>query len=378
VSELKLSQAHILGIDALRGIAALGVLLSHSVVVVLRTQFGLDTASYPEPWRSLHPTLGLAFGVYWVWLFFIISGFCIHLSISRSLQRGGLDLWQYAKARFTRIYPLFLLGLALTLIGWQLTDGWHTGEPLPLAKAAGSLCMTQLITGTLLGFEASWSLTSEAAYYAAWPLQLACFRWQSKRAYLPAVVISLLWSAVFYFLWHELTERTPRHWLIPFWTAPLLFLLWLGGAVLWDHWERFGNSRPWQAMAGALWSACGLGMLAYLYAHDGKLYLQLATALGTLPGIMKLIAGLHHLRLDTKPLAKSAAQYLGHLSYPCYILHHPILWMLQYLLLAPMKLPIWLNIAAAAGVSWVVVGTAGVWMERRLQAWRGGVLRIKP
>lgn len=363
-----------LGIDALRGIAALAVLFSHAVVVVLRTQLGTEPASYPVEWKFIHHAWGLGFGVFWVWVFFVISGFCIHQSIQRSLRRGSLSLRAYALARVTRIYPLFLIGLIITLLGWWLTQGWQTGAALPWQQALGCLAMLQVWTGTPLGFQASWSLTNEMLYYAAWPLALML----SKGIFSKALRYSLLWSAaqfiLFSVLWKKLTGGAAEHWLIPFWTLPALYTLWLAGAWLAEHWARAQSLgfKSWLLSLALLLAL--LSTLMLLYAHESRHWLHFVTAYAAILPVLGTLAGLQHLRLSrVQPLA-AVARYLGSLSYPCYILHHPLLWSLQYLCLSQLELSVWGNVALLCLLVCGIVGSLGVWLERRFLHWRKSLL----
>jgi peptidoglycan/LPS O-acetylase OafA/YrhL len=69
-------------VDQLRGIAALAVVICHASVSAYKTAPNLDGG----PWPWLASTLG--FGYLGVPLFFVISGFCIHLPHARALASG--------------------------------------------------------------------------------------------------------------------------------------------------------------------------------------------------------------------------------------------------------------------------------------------------
>src|SRR6478672_8611870 len=83
-SELRASPgARLQSIDALRGIAALGVVLYHAI----------EQTPNPIPgnflkWPALLIQSVSAYGYIGVFLFFVISGFCIHLQWART-QAGG-------------------------------------------------------------------------------------------------------------------------------------------------------------------------------------------------------------------------------------------------------------------------------------------------
>ena len=50
-----------------------------------------------------------AAGVYWVIGFFVISGYCIQLSVERLIEGNAFSLRQYLLARLSRILPLYYL-----------------------------------------------------------------------------------------------------------------------------------------------------------------------------------------------------------------------------------------------------------------------------
>ena len=86
-------------LDALRGLAACGVLLYHYT-----TQFGL-LYGHSGP-LNFHFALGL----YGVHLFFVISGFVIFMTLERTPR--ALD---FVVSRFSRLFPAYWTALAITL-----------------------------------------------------------------------------------------------------------------------------------------------------------------------------------------------------------------------------------------------------------------------
>ncbi|HZY87421.1 MAG TPA: acyltransferase family protein, partial [Gemmataceae bacterium] len=87
-------------VDALRGLAALGVVFSHVA----------------HPWTVAHSFKGwlflpVEFGKQGVTLFLVISGLCIHLGAARALAReeGARCDWRaFWARRFRRLYPPYL------------------------------------------------------------------------------------------------------------------------------------------------------------------------------------------------------------------------------------------------------------------------------
>ena len=214
-----------LGIDLLRGIAAVLVLVSHGIGNALKVEHGDVIASYPPLAKLLASTIG--YGAFSVWGFFVISGFCIQQSVERTLARGHFDAWGYGKARVTRIYPLFLLGLSLAVAGWFLTDAYgHPGEAFPMKRLLSNAAFVDLFPA----FVPSWSLTNEMFYYLAWPVGLALCGWRQKAAMKGLAVVSMAVVAVVFVVWKR----------------------WYGGACLGSRRKRtcgFSRCIPWGSAA---------------------------------------------------------------------------------------------------------------------------------
>ena len=94
-------------IDFLRGSASLAVVLYHSALY-----FRSDQSWYPPFFTVLQE------GRLGVPLFFVISGFCIHLRWARQNAAGAnpsIDFRDFWKRRFLRLYPAYLVMLCLTM-----------------------------------------------------------------------------------------------------------------------------------------------------------------------------------------------------------------------------------------------------------------------
>jgi peptidoglycan/LPS O-acetylase OafA/YrhL len=101
-------------IDALRGIAALGVVLYHAVE---RGENVVPNNLFAYPVRALQ--FVSSFGYIGVFLFFVISGFCIHLQWAKARATGvepDIRFGPFWKRRLRRLYPPYILALALFLL----------------------------------------------------------------------------------------------------------------------------------------------------------------------------------------------------------------------------------------------------------------------
>lgn len=109
------------GIDALRGVAAMGVVLYHAIEQgkhVLPNnvlQYPIQAAQFAS-----------SFGYIGVFLFFVISGFCIHLQWAKAKANGvepEIRFGSFWKRRIRRLYPPYLIALLLFL----LLTAWTVG-----------------------------------------------------------------------------------------------------------------------------------------------------------------------------------------------------------------------------------------------------------
>ena len=108
-------------IDALRGVAALGVVLYHAI----------EQGKHHLPNNLLQYPIQLvqfasSFGYIGVFLFFVISGFCIHLQWAKAKANGvepQVRFGSFWKRRIRRLYPPYIIALLLFL----LLTAWTVG-----------------------------------------------------------------------------------------------------------------------------------------------------------------------------------------------------------------------------------------------------------
>ena len=157
---------HIDFLEPVRGFAILMVFLLHS----LGTAFGHDQL----PWgtwfrdfggaRSFLCLLPLTFGWAGVAVFFVVSGFCIHLSFSRQPSWS-----QFLQKRFYRIYPPYLLALLVFAFVFPVTRFRpRLAEPAQFATHLG--LVHNLDWRWFYGINSSfWSIAVEVQLYALYP-----------------------------------------------------------------------------------------------------------------------------------------------------------------------------------------------------------------
>lgn len=214
-------------LDALRFILALWVAIGHYEVFPLFA--GVDTATQFGRFLT-HVWSTTVFGTPAVIVFFVISGFCIHLPFRGDKK---LPLGRYYLRRYTRI----------------------------LVPVAGALCVYHL-TGTKLHFwgERSilwqsmlWSLACEEIYYAAYPLLRLIRNQVGWKVLLPIVFVASTLTAAIHPHWNSWYDFGP------FGTSLILLPVWLLGCLLAEQSDTLpalnSKSRIWM-WRFAIWFAC--------------------------------------------------------------------------------------------------------------------------
>lgn len=115
------TEGRLQSIDALRGIAALGVVMYHAV---LQTSNAVPANFFKVPVQAIQ--FLSSFGYIGVFLFFVISGFCIHLQWAKARAQGKphhIAFGSFWKRRFRRLYPPYLITLALFFLMAAMTVG---------------------------------------------------------------------------------------------------------------------------------------------------------------------------------------------------------------------------------------------------------------
>ncbi len=285
---------HLPGLDGLRGVAALVVVVSHCAY-----------AGY------LPAEMGRSFGQMGVALFYGLSGFVMmHTAIDQGWSRASLR--RYALARASRVLPLFYLVLAVaTLVFVALGKG--------LYDIAGwvDLALNWLL---LRGTGVLWSIPVEVHFYMAFP----ALWWAHARGRFAAAALVLLAGCGLL----AAVAPDPRvNELLPFWLH--FFVMGAGLRWLLDDGQR-NRLSPLQGGRGAL-------VAAWL----------LFAALALLPPDLREALGQPRIRRHLDPMAVAMVPLLlwfgvartgpfglftapllrwyGKISYGLYLIHAPVL-----------------------------------------------------
>lgn len=271
-------------IDALRGIAACGVMLFHYVTVF--PKFFPKLAGFSPGVRE-----GFTAGSYGVVLFFVISGFVITLTLDST--RHALD---FAVRRFARLYPVYWAAILVTVLFVHMSGETSLAVPLPALLANFTMLHGLLYLPSVDGVY--WSLLVELAFYACM-LSL----WAIGGLRRPERVV-LGWLALKLLCW--LVPTIP-------WRLQILFVIeyipfFLIGILLHRIWT---GARTWRLQA-PYFAAC---LAVLLVTQSLKFALLGAFALLV---VGAAISGRARF-LDRAPL-----RWLGAISYPLYLVHGSI------------------------------------------------------
>jgi peptidoglycan/LPS O-acetylase OafA/YrhL len=305
-------------IDQLRGFAALAVVVCHLAVSAYDGAPNLGG----EPW----PWLGLAlrFGYLGVPLFFVISGFCIHLPQARTLAAAGPaavapPAWRrFFARRFWRLYPPYLAALVVALGLASLVNGL---QPVSwLAVVPQALLVHTFHAATFDGVNPpAWTLAVEAQLYFAYPI---VFRLLARRGAIGGLSI-VLGITMAYRLALSLAPL-PAAFGGPAWEFFLArWFEWVLGAVV-AEWAVGRVALP-RAVRAPWLAALALGLAVPLEWHTW--HFGLYTIKEPLYGIAFALVLCVALTRERAEAASAIGRYfagLGVCSYSLYLLHRPI------------------------------------------------------
>lgn len=284
---LKSGGERLVGLDVLRGFAAVAVMVHH------HGQY------YDELYPGRAPlSVNFFAGHFGVELFFIISGFVILMTI----ERKG-TVWAFAVARAARLMPCFLAALALATIILIVAPMPPLDTPT-VRRFLANLTMAPLLFGERVVDLPYWTLTYEMVFYISMALLLALGRLRQIEwialAWIAAGLAFTMWGDVDH---HRRTSTLLLAYYSNFFVIGMcLYLVHVGRARL----------VTWVALVLAiLTSARGGGEQAF--HASGALYLALTVAFALL------------VWLGTTAVGRWAAMpplvFLGRISYPLYLVH---------------------------------------------------------
>ena len=305
------------GLDGLRAIAILGIVLYHM---------------FPGAVRG---------GYLGVTMFFVLSGFLLARTAVSGLNRGSWSTGVFYQKRIRRIYPALLWVLALTLLALRL---WLPEGLVGIREELQSILLGyqnwwqivqsqdyfSRITATS-PFTHMWSLAVELQYYLIWPLLFGLYRaeqgedgkWGSTGILIALAVVSMAMMA-----WLYAYTGDPSR---PYYgTDGRIHALLLGSAV--GLMPETSLRCPKKA-GRALFALCAAGYLALVILLDGASaaayygLIALASVLSLALAVLCTQEDLPFGRaLEWQPL-----KWLGLRSYEIYLTMYPVLYLMERL-----------------------------------------------
>ena len=176
------------GLDGIRAIAVILVIVSHLGIYPKLTELGL--------WRPAF--LPLFSGLSGVHVFFVLSGFLItYLLVVEHVSTGQISLKDFYIRRALRILPLYLL--VVTLVAVMELVGQAGTKPISFLYAFTFTynMMPKEAYSPILGH--TWSLAVEEHFYLVWPLCFSLLFMQRKVLLLiicSLVVLASIWLQI--------------------------------------------------------------------------------------------------------------------------------------------------------------------------------------
>ncbi|GLK67095.1 acyltransferase family protein [Hansschlegelia plantiphila] len=318
-------------LDGLRAVAVLAVLLFHATGALPGGFAGVD-------------------------VFFVISGYVITCVIAGDLDAGRFSVAGFYERRVRRIAP----ALVATILATALASAFIL-MPIDLKSMGRSAAAAALMVSNILFWNESgyfdaaaqtkpllhtWSLGIEEQFYLLYPL-LVSGLWRRARSALTAALLAMFVASLAAAAWMTADEPSTAFYLAPF----RFWELALGGLIA---------LRPMKALERAPFAWIGLAMIAASFAvFDATTPFPGLPALLPTVGAALVINGARGASLAARTLGSRPFTFVGKISYSLYLVHWPLIVLLEYRQGA--RLDAWQGAAVVAGsialawISWRVV-----------------------
>lgn len=259
--------------------------------------------------------------------FILLSGFVLGYNYCERARNGELDKVRFWKARFTRIYPIYLLSL---LLSWRMLSQEYAAHTHGMFWA-GVVLTPILLQGwipsiaTFLNTPA-WTMSAESFYYFMFPWMARWKRPERIRqqvARMAGVWMLGLIPGALYIAFNPDGIAHPDRWSSGPWLQALKYTPWAHVASfvfgvmlagLDELVERASPLRLWLGIGGFAGIYCLLAMgplVPYAIIHDGLL----------MPLFACIVLGLAGENPLSKALGWRPLVFVGEASYCLYLLH---------------------------------------------------------
>jgi peptidoglycan/LPS O-acetylase OafA/YrhL len=307
----KRKPARLNGLTGLRTFAALNIVFFHF--------------SNPNWFGPLAPVVNAGYAS--VSFFILLSGFVLAYNYAGRAREGTLDKARFWEARFTRLYPIYLLSL---LLSWRVIPGEYASHTHGMFWT-GMVLSPLLLQGwipelaTFLNTPA-WTMSAESAYYVAFPWLARGRKPERLTPYLGKMAVLWFVGMVPGLLYIALSPDGIAHpdrwssgpWLQALKFTPLPHLAsFIFGIMLANVDELIPRAGGLRLLLGAGGFAVTFGLLSlgslvpYAIVHDGLLMPLFGCIILGLSGDNLLASG-----MGWRPLV-----FVGEASYCLYLLH---------------------------------------------------------
>jgi len=304
----------LVSIDIARAIAAFGVFYYHQHIGSMLSQYtGISWLQYTD-------TFGATFAVP---LFFLISGYCIHLSNIKYIKADEpLPVKAYYIRRFRRLYPPYAAALLLSIAVALITQpGYHL-------SLADTLVHIFLLQGFTVNYFTSinvvlWTISVEVAFYIIYPVFYYLRRkYLLDKALLATLAVSVISITCFSFSGNN--SYPAIYFVLNIWFS------WCSGAYLADK-VKLGESNLSKPVYKIIYAVILVAFILFKVAGFTKYVIidyQLNILVWTAPLVLLLRA--EGWLSSKNNLVIEIAAKIGLSSYSLYLLHEPLIALKNY------------------------------------------------
>jgi peptidoglycan/LPS O-acetylase OafA/YrhL len=297
------------GLNGLRAIAALSVVIAH-------VSFK-DLADFGLPSKLRLPMAG-----YGVTLFFVISGFLITYLLMRELEKTKtVRIKKFYARRILRIWPIYYLyiGIAFAILWWlnqsdamKVQEMWYYiffAANIPFIYQQGILILVHY-----------WSIGVEEQFYLFWPWLV---RFSKKNLLKTSALIFIIFFSIKIILWFTLGNKSYEY---RFFTVTRFHIMMIGaiGSIFYIEKQSYFlllfSSKITQFLSWTFFVLMGLNII-----HIPKPIAHEAIAIASLSMIVgQIMVSKRIVNLENK-----LCDFIGKISYGIYVIHPIILLLLS-------------------------------------------------
>lgn len=259
--------------------------------------------------------------------FLLLSGFILAYNYADRAASGQFRLGAFWLARFSRLYPVYILSLIVSL-GMLVAEFHARSFPVFLTGIVLTLVLLQGWSPNLSTFwnTPAWTMSTEAFFYLLFPAVIRMRR-PKKLVWLLALLLSIWCLGMIcpgLYTWlHPDGDLHPGRYSNGWWMRALKFTppphlpSFFFGVVLADLNDRFPIASRWRLLLGV----AGLGSIYFVLAHGSRVpYVFLHDGL-LMPLFGMAILGLSGTNVLSRLFGFLPFVLLGEASYCLYLLH---------------------------------------------------------